>query len=141
MNTMHRVLICVGVVVVGFSAVARAEDPKTDKQDSIMTQKDMNTGGMAECGMMGPGKMMGMCPMMMGKSMVASSDGGVIVLAGNKLQKYDKDLMLIKEVEIKMDMSLMQKKMMEMKGNDAMMGDEMKDAPAPAGEPKTNEQK
>ena len=33
--------------------------------------------------------------------MVASSDGGVIVLSGNKLYKYDKNLNLIKEVEIK----------------------------------------
>ena len=43
--------------------------------------------------------------MMHGASMVASNDGGVIVMAGNKLYKYDKDLNLVKEVELKMDMS------------------------------------
>ena len=34
-------------------------------------------------------------------SMVASNDGGVIVLSGNKLYKYDKNLNLVKEAEIK----------------------------------------
>ena len=47
--------------------------------------------------------------MMMAKQMVATGDGGIIVLTGNKLLKYDKDLNLIKEVEIKMDMKMMRK--------------------------------
>ena len=34
------------------------------------------------------------------KSMIGTPDGGVIVLAGNRLLKYDKDLNLLKEVEI-----------------------------------------
>lgn len=34
-------------------------------------------------------------------TMIATSDGGVIVLSGPKLAKYDKDLNLIKEVELK----------------------------------------
>ena len=38
---------------------------------------------------------------MMHPSMVATPDGGVIVLAGPKLAKYDKDLNLVKEVELK----------------------------------------
>ncbi len=59
-------------------------------------------------GMMGQG-MMDMCKMMMGKSVVATSDGGVVVLMGNKLQKYDKNLELKKEVEIKVDMESMRK--------------------------------
>ena len=37
----------------------------------------------------------------MQKQMVATSDGGVIVMAGHKLFKYDKDLNLVKEVELK----------------------------------------
>lgn len=36
--------------------------------------------------------------------MVATQDGGVIVMAGNKLLKYDKDLKLVKEVYVKTDM-------------------------------------
>ena len=34
------------------------------------------------------------------KQMVGTPDGGVIILSGNKLLKYDKDLNLVKEVEI-----------------------------------------
>jgi hypothetical protein len=57
----------------------------------------------------------------MQKQMVATSDGGVIVLTGNKLLKYDKDLNLVKEaelqsgVELKMDMGSMQDMMEKMK--------------------------
>ena len=55
----------------------------------------------------------GMMKMMMDKTMVASGDGGVIIMIGNKLLKYDKDLELKKEVEIKIDMEAMQKEMMK----------------------------
>ncbi|MCX6340517.1 MAG: hypothetical protein NTX71_11470 [Candidatus Aureabacteria bacterium] len=61
------------------------------------------------------------CPMhaemaekMMKRSIVATADGGVVVMTGNKLIKYDKDLNVQKEAEIKMDMEGMQKMMMEM---------------------------
>lgn len=54
----------------------------------------------------GPGfgseKMGKMCGMMMGKAnMEVANDGSVIVLVGNKLMKYDADLNLVKEVEVK----------------------------------------
>ncbi len=65
--------------------------------------------GMDKKGMMGHG-MMGM----MSKAMVASGDGGVIVQSGNKLLKYDKDLNLVKEAEIPMDMGAMKKEMCPM---------------------------
>ena len=53
-------------------------------------------------GMPMPG-MRKMCCAMMGKpQMVATDEGGVIVLAGNKLMKYDAELNLVKEVEVKM---------------------------------------
>lgn len=45
-----------------------------------------------------------------GAEMVASSDGGVIILQGRKLSKYDKNLNLVKEVELKMDMAGMHMK-------------------------------
>ena len=51
-------------------------------------------GGMKGKHMMGP--MMGGMP-----SMVATSDGGVIVMAGSKLMKYSSSLTLVKEVELK----------------------------------------
>jgi hypothetical protein len=58
---------------------------------------------------------------MMERSVVATSDGGVVVVMGNKLTKYDKDLNVVKEVELKMDMEGMQKMMENMKGMCPMM--------------------
>jgi len=70
-------------------------------------------------GMMEKGKA-GMCPMhtsmcgsMMKSQIVATEDGGVVVLVCNKLMKYDKDLNLVKETEFKIDMEEKMKKMME----------------------------
>jgi len=81
--------------------------------------------------MMG-GKMMGTCPMMqsmMQKQVVATSDGGIIVVGGNKITKYDKDLNVVKEVEQKMDMEGMKKMMKDcpMMGK-GMMGNTGDDA-------------
>ncbi|MBI3313918.1 MAG: hypothetical protein HYZ83_06760 [Candidatus Omnitrophica bacterium] len=69
------------------------------------------------------GKMMGMhmMKMMTEKSVVATSDGGVVVVAGNKITKYDKDLNVVKEAEIKMDMEAMAKHMKEMMEQCPMM--------------------
>ena len=136
---MKKSLIAVAVVIiVGTSGLARAQ--MNDKGKEMMGDKagmmDEKGGmmGMMGKGMMGDkdgmmsGKMMGMMGMhgmmmkMMEKTMVATSDGGVIVLAGNKLTKYDKDLNVVKEVELKMDMEGMQKMMDNMKGMCPMMG-------------------
>ena len=78
---------------------------------------------------------------MMERSVVATSDGGVVVAMGNKLTKYDKDLNVVKESELKMDMEGMQRMMK----NCPMMGKGMMgnmdsdtgaktDSPAPANE-------
>lgn len=85
--------------------------------------------GMMDGEMMGE-KMMGMCPMMqsmMQKQVVATNDGGIFVVTGNKITKYDKDLNVVKEVEQKMDMEGMKKMMKDcpMMGK-GMMG-EMKE--------------
>gem|GEM_PF-1857964 len=103
-------------------------------QPAMMKEQMMGEQGMREMpGMHGKMKGMhqgmGMCPMMkmMERSVVATSDGGVIVLAGNKLVKYDKDLNVLKEVEIKVDMAAMQKDMMEMMKNCPMMKGGMKE--------------
>ena len=88
-------------------AFSQEKSPVMDK--SMEMGKGMGMGckcGMdCKCGKMG---------MMMQKQMIATSDGGVIVLAGNKLYKYDKNLNLVKETEIKKDFEHM-KKMGEMK--------------------------
>jgi len=85
--------------------------------------------GMMDKGMMGKGmmagKMMGNCPMMksmMERTIIATSDGGIVIAMGNKITKYDKDLNLIKDVELNMDMEGMHKMMESMKGMCPMMG-------------------
>jgi hypothetical protein len=67
----------------------------------------MGLGDSGRAGMKGMGPMMqpGMGRMMVGqRTMISSGDGGVIVMVGNRLLKYDRNLNLKKEVMIKMDM-------------------------------------
>jgi uncharacterized membrane protein len=59
--------------------------------------------------------MMGGMHGMMGKNMIATSDGGVVVMVFNKLYKYDKDLNLKKEVEVPLDFEHMKKVRMQMR--------------------------
>jgi len=82
---------------IGFSALAFSEEKMAENKGKDMMQGCMKgKETMGCCGMMDKGKMMGMCPMhgkmmksMMEKSVVATSDGGVVVMLGNKLFKYD----------------------------------------------------
>jgi len=88
-----------GLVVLSLLISFPAFAEETKKEEMPM---GMGMGrGMGGMGMgMGMGKM---CPPMMETAqMVATDEGGVIVLAGNKLMKYDADLNLVKEVELKM---------------------------------------
>ena len=75
------------------------EGMATDKMECPV----MGSGGMSGDPMMGGMMKMHMRGMMEKTSMVSSNDGGVIVMMGNKLYKYDKDLNLVKEMELKMD--------------------------------------
>ena len=99
-------IVLVGLFMIGFSSLAFTQEHKGGMMDM---SKDTKQGDK-----MCPGKMQGMghcCEMMMGKSLVATEDGGVVVMLGNKLFKYDKDLVLQKEAEIKIDKEFMQKMM------------------------------
>lgn len=122
-------IIALGVVLVmGVALISFAEEPKEATGQAMgkemMKGKKMGYEGMmAKAKMMGHEKMMrGCCPMhammmksMMERTIVATSDGGVVVAIGNKLFKYDKNLELKKETEIKIDGEAMEKMMMEMK--------------------------
>ncbi|MCX5782261.1 MAG: hypothetical protein NT145_06115 [Elusimicrobia bacterium] len=134
MKKIFSVVLC-AVLFTSVSVFLTAEET-AKKKEPVMgaqgTEKEMMSGCMMGKGMMEKGGMKGMCPMhgmmmgqMMGKSMIASGDGGVIVMMGNKLMKYDKDLNLVKEAEIKVDEEAMQK-MMEM-CNNCPMCKEMKE--------------
>ena len=77
------------------SAPAFAEETKKEEMPAVTMNTPM---GMTMSS--GMGKMS--CPMMGKAQMVATDEGGVIVLVGKKLLKYDADLNLVKEVELPM---------------------------------------
>lgn len=89
---MKKVILAVMALSLLISVPAFAEE--TGKEEMPVMAQSM---GMSMSGM---GKMN--CPMMRKTQMVATDEGGVIVLAGNKLMKYDADLNLVKEAEIAM---------------------------------------
>ncbi len=105
-----------GIGLKGYEKKAQAAEhaTKTDIPKSETTHYGMKAAKSEE-------QMTAMCPMhgmMMGSMMcmavVSTEDGGVIVLAGDKLLRYDKDLSLTKEVKIEMDLEGTQKKMAQM---------------------------
>ena len=100
---MKKVLSMVLVFSLGLSLPAFAEEVVSQKGSAPEMAMDQGAG------MPMPGKRMMGCPCpMMGKTqMVATDDGGALVLAGNKLMKYDADLNLVKEVEVKIPASPM----------------------------------
>jgi hypothetical protein len=56
-----------------------------------------------------------MCEHMMKKEIIATEDGGVVIMTCGKLYKYDKDLNLVKDVELTKIKEDMKAKMEEMK--------------------------
>ncbi|HOW42412.1 MAG TPA: hypothetical protein P5110_08415 [Candidatus Omnitrophota bacterium] len=103
-------MIAVMLLIVLLSFVFAQEN--TQNQTQTQSQSGMMGQGMMGQGMMNR-KMMDRDIMssMMEKKIVATNDGGVVVWIGNKLFKYDKELKLVKETEIKIDMPKMQEKM------------------------------
>ena len=119
-----NVLIMTWIVLIAGINLVSAEEIKGGMKGNMMgdSKRLMMDKGIKGKDMM-DGKMM-MCPMMksmMDRNVVATSDGGIVIVAGNKLTKYDKDLNVVKEVELKMDMKGMQKMMSDMMGNCPMM--------------------
>lgn len=81
-----------------------------------MKEKDM---GMRDIGMKG---MISTCPehammmsMMMKRTMLMTNDGGVIIMMGNKLIKFDKDLNMVKKAQIDLDIPGLEKMMKDIK--------------------------
>ncbi len=109
--------IALAVVVLSFllSVSAFAKETKKEEMPGMSMDRSM---GMP---------MPGMGPIMGKTQMVATDEGGVIVLAGNKLMKYDAELNLVKEAEVKMPMGPMDGKQCP------LMGKMMDQSAAPAG--------
>lgn len=107
-------LVIVSIMFCSVIAFAQGFD---EKNQTVMDEKTKEKQMERE-------RMGGMIMQMMGqmqKQMVATSDGGFVVLVSNKLLKYDKDLNLVKEAELKtgaelkIDVGSMQEMMEKMK--------------------------
>lgn len=101
-------IVLTGLFLTAFSSYIKAEDT-AESENVAGCMKRPQEGMMKHAKMKDSGKMMKMFHAMMIKNMVATEDGGVIVLVGNKLQKYDKHLVLRKEAEIQIDPEYIQK--------------------------------
>ncbi|MDO8602885.1 MAG: hypothetical protein Q7O04_03435 [Candidatus Omnitrophota bacterium] len=95
-------MLLAAVVCISFLSVSFARDTgerKSDKKD------DMNC------------PMCHMVKMMNDKKLLATQDGGVVLMIGSRLIKYDAQLNIVKETEVKIDMEAMKNAMEEMKKN------------------------
>ncbi len=54
------------------------------------------------------------------KTVTPTADGGIVVVLGNQMIKYDKDLNIVREAEIKIDLNKMRESMMTMMSKNAM---------------------
>lgn len=84
--------------------------PRRDEGGRMMGDRGnpgARSSGMRSMMSMGGMESMMMMQVMRDKSVIPTSDGGLIVSVANKLIKYDKDLNVIKEVEIKINMESM----------------------------------
>lgn len=108
------ILVNIVSMILMIQSFAYAQGPQGTTEGKGMKGSMMGNKGMKmkQEKMMGMYPGMGMMRWMLGGQMVATKDGGIIVMMGNKLLKYDKDLNLKKEVEIKIDMEKVQKMMM-----------------------------
>ena len=97
---MKRIIFCLIAGLIWAGSFASAEE----MPGAMETGHEAMGGGKSK--MFGDSRMGGQMFRGMDKAtMVASNDGGVIVMMGNKLYKYDKNLNLVKEADIKTDKS------------------------------------
>lgn len=109
---MKKIMFAVLVMVLGVSTVAFAEE--TEKGEMPGMSQGTSVDNPMRMPMQGMEKK---CFPMMGKTqMVATDEGGVIVLAGNRLMKYDAELNLVKEAELQMPMGPMGNRQCPMMG-------------------------
>lgn len=105
-------IITAFILTSGGICFAQASDDQTGKMGKMMSDQGMmGHQKKSDQGMMGRDQM---GKGMMSKSMVATQDGGVVVMIGNRLYKFDQNLNLKKETEITVDYEGMKGMMMKM---------------------------
>ena len=95
---MGIILVVSGLTFSYAQESSGTKDVTTDKEAMMMCKQRMKGHGCDMKSMMSP-------------SLLETKDGGIVVMMGNKLMKYDKDLNLVKEAEVKIDVEEMQKMM------------------------------
>ena len=117
-------LVLLGMLMIIPRALAQEDGMNSEMKEPMRKNEGWKEHRMHKKGQMGHGMMQGGmgCPMMkmMGEPQMVSVGDGVVILIGNQLIKYDKNLNVVKEVEIKVDMEGMKRMMME---GCPMMGD------------------
>jgi hypothetical protein len=108
--------VLTALVGVSVTSLSFAEDTMGKDKGMMMGKKGMMGKGMMGCMM---------AKDMMGRTVTPTSDGGVVILAGNQLFKYDKGLTLVNKADVPVDMGMMQKDMMGMMKMCPMMKDGM----------------
>jgi len=96
-----KILIFAVIALAFSSVIVFADEPQENKEPVAQEKAAAKQANQERMGAMAM-QMMGS----MQRQMVATSDGGVIVLAGGKLLKYDKDLNLVREVDLKTNVEL-----------------------------------
>jgi len=126
MKTGIAVITTVFILTLSGMAFAQMMDKDKDAMGDKAGMKESKgdmMGMMGDKGMKGGmGMMHEMMGSMMERKMIATSDGGVVVINGAKLDKFDKDLNLVKETELKPDTAGMKSMMDQMKQACPMMG-------------------
>lgn len=108
------IALIIAVLILSVPGLAFAQ---AETEAGVIEHKDMPKEHCMKCkehGMKCAGAKPG-CPIMasiMERKVIATTDGGVVVVMGNKLTKYDQDLDMVKEVELTTDIEGL-KKMME----------------------------
>jgi Spy/CpxP family protein refolding chaperone len=143
---MKKMSLTVFLAVLSISVVAVSFAQDSDKEKAplmgremmgkqgMMEHKGMKDHGGRKCGRGEMPEMMGMSR----TSMAATSDGGVVIQSGTKLYKYDKNLNLVKETQIKIDTEGMQKMMTPMMEKCCEMDEKVEGAAVAPGGAKEN---
>ena len=114
---MKKTTALFSALIITFTLSVSAQPPHEQEDMPRRRHPPMQCPGME--GMMGRG--MGMCPMhALQPWVIPTQDGGILVVLGNRLIKYDSDLNQVEEVTIEMSREEMQsmirqrREMMEM---------------------------
>ncbi|MBF0330821.1 MAG: hypothetical protein HQL17_02710 [Candidatus Omnitrophica bacterium] len=117
--------VIIALVIVVVAGVCLWLCPCRKGAKCLMSQGMMQGYG-KKCGMsgdMGPMERKGGCPMgdKLRQEVLLAPDGGLFVVTGNKIVKYDKDLNVVKEVEVNDGMDMDERAPMGMRKNCPMM--------------------